>query len=523
MTIAEAIKKTSILNGNRKEPKCSIYDKLLVIEGYFCRFNKRSKLLHETMWGTTYRFTETIDKGALDKALNKFNNGTKACSFKIDHKTPYNGTLQLSKDELGGKFTFRMANTPHNKKLYDKVNKRELTETSFAFGIVKKNQSIQLDPHFKEGNIYSRRIYELEHIVDVSVVKTPAYTGNGINTSVMCSTGNGVKNTRGVNNYHTTEFASLTERAIEVQKLADKYKTKKPNQTMENNKETIREQVFNQFTGVPGLSGNATIKDASRMVDTANLSITTQLVEAIVHNNPTSYRAQLERSGLNFLQNGKVNRVNTNDFRVDVADEHAEFPLFDDLTNLKPETFTAKRIGATFIVSNELLASTTFVNSLVQQADNEIFACALAYLIDQYKDDFTEVLQNPFTAEFVEGALVQVKSTTGVFVAKELDLIAQLFTPHGANKNVVNAVAYQQFKTASGNNIMYGVDKYLTEPTRAYFGDFRYAFMNLITGLEVTKNTFTYAKNGDTEVTFFREIGIAITETGRFCKSQLPV
>ena len=55
-----AVKKQTKNCKNRKEPKCSLYNSELIIEGYFIRFGKRSKLLREELFGTTYSFTETL-------------------------------------------------------------------------------------------------------------------------------------------------------------------------------------------------------------------------------------------------------------------------------------------------------------------------------------------------------------------------------------------------------------------------------------------------------------------------------
>ena len=224
-----------------------------------------------------------------------------------------------------------------------------------------------------------------------------------------------------------------------------------------------------------------------------------------------------------FLNNFKVNRVNTNQFRVDTVDEHNEYPAFDDLANLKAETWTRKRIGVTFITSNELLACSDFVNSLINQADNEIYASALGFLINEKVADMQEVAFNPITPEFIEDAMVKTGSTTGTYLAKESDMIPQLYVGHGTKGNVINRRGKQSFTTVSGNNVMFGIEKYLANPSLSYYGDFNYAFMNIITNLEVVKNPYSYAKYGQTEVTFYREVGIAITDTSKFCKSQVPV
>jgi hypothetical protein len=289
------------------------------------------------------------------------------------------------------------------------------------------------------------------------------------------------------------------------------------------NMRTTKEKLFDKFTGIPMLNGEVSIEEELRMVDTTNASLTTQMVDVLLHNNPTNFRAQLERCGLNFLNNGKVNRVNTYEFSVGTGDEHGEFPAFDDLNSIKPESFTKKRIGTTFIVKNELLASSDYVSSIIRQANNEIFAAALGYLINEQVANFTEVAYNPMTPEFITAAIDQVGSIKGTFLAKETDMAPQLFTAHGAKGNVINKVAKNQYRTVSGNLVMYGVEKYLTNPTISIYGDFRYAFMNVVTKLEVVKNHYTYAKQGQSEITFFREIGITITDTSKFCKSQLPV
>ena len=503
----------------RREPKCSLYNSELIIEGYFIRFGKRSKLLREELFGTAYSFTETFTKGSLDKAIKRWENGEIHCAFKVDHNEVFGGKLRLRADQYGGYFTFKMEDTTGNRKLWNRVNTGELTETSFQFGITKNQYSLKPDNLFEGGQVYSRMVFDIEYLKDVSIVKNPAYEGNGINCSKACLSGKGLKTTRSVNNYNKNNFVSLSERAAEVQKLISKEQRLHKKQ---EDMSTINDKLFKKFTGIPMLNGEVSIEEELRMVDTANASLTTQMVDVLLHNNPTDFKAQLESCGLNFLHNGKVNRVNNYEFNVGTGDEHGEFPAFDDLNNIKPESFTKKRIGATFIVNNELLASSDYVNSIVRQANNEIFAAALGYLINEQVANFTELAYNPMTPEFITAAIDQVKSIKGTFLAKETDMAPQLFTAHGVKGNVINKVSKNQYRTVSGNLVMYGIDKYLTNPTISIYGDFRYAFMNVITKLEVIKNHFTYAKQGQSEVTFFREIGISITDTTKFCKSQLP-
>lgn len=514
---------TTTNNYVRKLPTCSEYNKELIIEGYFIRFEKRSKIITEELYGKTYTFTESFAKGSLDKALQKWENGEVLCEFKVDHTAIFNGKLRLSQDDFGGYFTFKMENTKGNKKLWDRVQSGELNETSFAFGIKKNQYSIQYDKLFEGKHIHSRRIFEIEQLKDVSIVQNPAYEGNGVNSSQMCTTGKGIKTKRSVNHYHSNTHVALSERVAEVQKLQALETQRQQITKQKEQMKTTKEKIFNKFTGIPGLNGNVTISEELRAVDTAQISLVTELVDVLVHNNPTNFKNQLETSGLNFLANGKVNRINSNEFMVGAVDEHGEFPAFDDLVNLKPDQWTRKRIGATFIVSNELLASSDFVNSLVTQADNEIYASALGFLINENIAAFTELAINPMTPEFIAGALAQIESASGTFLAKETAIIPQLFVSHGATGNVINRTGIQEYKTASGNAVMFGIDKYLSVPTVSIYGDFTYAFMDIITQLEVVKNHFTYAKYGQTEVTFYREIGIAITDPTKFCKSQVPV
>ena len=439
-----------------------------------------------------------------------------------------NGKLRLSQNEKGGRFRFAMEVTKGNQKLYDRVRSGDLNETSFNFSIKLEDYTMEPDPEYKDkvttdGRriIYERIITNVQFLGDVTLTENPAYEGGKeVKACTMCSEGYVMEN-RGINHRPQNNYESMAEKAAFVEELLRQdaeSNNKETKNKMDDNK--IKNKAFKQFTGIKGVSENATITaEAIREMDTANIQLVTQLVDTMVLPNPTGFRAQLEAAGVNFLYKGKVNRVNTNSFTVGGVDEHQEFPAFDDLSNLNPATFLTKRIGCTLVISNELLASSNFVSSLIAQADNEIFSDALAFLVDTNIANFATIPHNSFTPEFIQGALGLV-GLNGTFMASEVEITPQLFI-EDAGVQVVKRTGLQTFETGvSKNKIMWGVDKYLAEPDVAVYGDFRYAFMNVISDLEVVKNTFTYAKSGDTEITFYREIGIAITDDSKFCKSQ---
>ena len=160
-------KEFRLLNDN-----INVDDNNKIIEGYAAIFNSYS----EDLGG----FVETIDKGAFDGVIvisdvfallnHDDDRGILARSKKG------NGTLSLSIDENGLKYSFQTPNTTLGNDVYEMIKRGDITASSFAF-------TVASDEWVKNSDgTYTRTIKKVEKLFDVSPVYTPAYSA----TSVDC-------------------------------------------------------------------------------------------------------------------------------------------------------------------------------------------------------------------------------------------------------------------------------------------------------------------------------------------------
>lgn len=144
-----------------------------LIEGYAILFESESNNLGY--------FTEVIRSGAItQETVNKcdvvalFNHDSNRGI--LARSTNGAGSLTLSVDEKGLKYSFEAPNTALGDEMVELLKRGDLRESSFAF-------TCSSDTWEKlDDNNYKRYINEIDAIYDVSIVINPAYSG----TKVKC-------------------------------------------------------------------------------------------------------------------------------------------------------------------------------------------------------------------------------------------------------------------------------------------------------------------------------------------------
>lgn len=145
------------------------------IDGYAIVFNQRSEVMLDWTDEGIRRFVEVIDPSAVDEAL-LMQSDIRAL---IEHNRErllarYNkgvGTLSLTIDEHGLRYSFEAANTADGDYAVEMVKRGDISGSSFAFRV--KNSDTEW---VKEGNLWVRTIKKLSLLRDVTITTDPAYT-----------------------------------------------------------------------------------------------------------------------------------------------------------------------------------------------------------------------------------------------------------------------------------------------------------------------------------------------------------
>ena len=147
-----------------------------VLTGYAAVYNNFSLPLREG--GASFR--EVIMPGAFDKVLRKAR-GKQDVVALLNHDSNLilgrtsSGTLELSSDEKGLKYTVTPPDTQVGRDTLSLVRRRDLRGSSFAFAV---NQSGEHWSSDDRGAI--REIRDVSMLADVSVVLTPAYPASSV-------------------------------------------------------------------------------------------------------------------------------------------------------------------------------------------------------------------------------------------------------------------------------------------------------------------------------------------------------
>ena len=148
-----------------------------VLTGYAAVYNRFSLPLREG--GSQFR--EIILPGAFDKVLNR-QRGKSDVVALLNHNPDLilgrsaSGTLELSSDEKGLRYTVIPPDTQVGRDTMELVRRRDLKGSSFAFSLEPgKGDKWTSD---EQGAV--REVREVSSLVDVSVVLTPAYPASSV-------------------------------------------------------------------------------------------------------------------------------------------------------------------------------------------------------------------------------------------------------------------------------------------------------------------------------------------------------
>ena len=151
------------------------------IEGYAIVFNQRSEVMLD--WSAEEglrRFVEVVSPTAISDNLLQ-QSDIKAL---VEHNRQrllarYNkgkGTLELTIDEHGLRYTFDAPNTADGDYAVEMVSRGDISGSSFAFRV--KNEDTTW---VKDGKLWVRTINKFSSIHDVTITTDPAYTQTEVN------------------------------------------------------------------------------------------------------------------------------------------------------------------------------------------------------------------------------------------------------------------------------------------------------------------------------------------------------
>lgn len=145
------------------------------VDGYASVFNQYSKKLYDANGKPFY---ELIHVGAFDEVLQ----GDLNVIMNFNHDNEQilarttSGTLTLTTDEYGLKFSFKMPNTQLGRDLVELIERGDIYECSFAF--IPDKQTITISKH-PDGTII-REIYKVIGLFDCALVIDGAYSDTTI-------------------------------------------------------------------------------------------------------------------------------------------------------------------------------------------------------------------------------------------------------------------------------------------------------------------------------------------------------
>ena len=148
-----------------------------VLTGYAAVYNRLSLPLREG--GSAFR--EVIRPGAFDRILSR-QRGKQDVVALLNHDSNLilgrtsSGTLELSSDDKGLKYTVTPPDTQVGRDTLELVRRRDLRGSSFAFAL--SGPDAERWTSDDQGTI--REIREVSLLADVSVVLTPAYPASSV-------------------------------------------------------------------------------------------------------------------------------------------------------------------------------------------------------------------------------------------------------------------------------------------------------------------------------------------------------
>lgn len=150
-----------------------------VLQGYAAVFNR------EAVIGSFFR--EVILPGAFTEAIKRsdvralFNHDPNVVLGRTT-----NQTLKLSEDETGLRYEITLnANDPDAQRVLAKVERGDVSQSSFAFGIESDEDTEWDSSEVKKGKLPLRKIRRVSPLYDVSPVTYPAYEETQVNARAI--------------------------------------------------------------------------------------------------------------------------------------------------------------------------------------------------------------------------------------------------------------------------------------------------------------------------------------------------
>lgn len=152
--------------------RASVNEESRKVEGYALVFDKESNLIYGD-------FVEKIARSALDGVLEKSDvlclmNHDQRRGVLARYKGESMGSLSLTIDETGLKYSFDAPKTALGDELIESLKRGDISESSFAFSVEKDTWEKRQD------GTYVRTILQFGKIYDVSPVYYPAYEDTNV-------------------------------------------------------------------------------------------------------------------------------------------------------------------------------------------------------------------------------------------------------------------------------------------------------------------------------------------------------
>lgn len=148
------------------------------IEGYAVVFNQRSQLLFD--WNCGRPVYEIIDAAAVDDSLLRSSDIQALLEHNINRMLARsrsgNGSLSLSVDEHGVKYSFDAPNTADGDYAIEEIKRGDLFGSSFAY---LTDEEVNVS-YAKDGDNLIRTVKKIDQMFDVSIVSNPAYMGTSV-------------------------------------------------------------------------------------------------------------------------------------------------------------------------------------------------------------------------------------------------------------------------------------------------------------------------------------------------------
>lgn len=195
---------------NKKEIRNATYqvtsdEEKRTVEGYAMLFDTKSDALS---------FEEVIERGALNGVIAKSDvfallNHSQSRGILARSKKG-SGSLTLTVDSKGLKYSFEAPNTPLGDELLENIKRGEIDESSFAFTVEKDTWEKKSDGGWK------RTIQKIEQIYDVSPVYNAAYSATSVYTRGKEQAEEELRKKQENEKYHSEDYWNNIEKQLNI-------------------------------------------------------------------------------------------------------------------------------------------------------------------------------------------------------------------------------------------------------------------------------------------------------------------